>query len=284
MADETAVLDPEDTGEAAEEQEAVAPAENTEAGADAETEGAEATENEEAEEPPVTRADLERELKAQKARLEESFRQKEENARREAEEKATREAYTQRLTTGQQAINGQAFREFAAMYKAATDQGLEQIPQQWLGTAAAKLGDAAFVTQHSLYQQFISQQFDREFDGFRIPNDIRARMDSATQSMNFGDQVKSWFEAMVAAVREKETPKLKDELKKQADEARKTAQQRKQDDGPRPTGNLSAGAPGKVLTLKEIDEMPVSKWNTYSDKERKDMLDRAYELAAKGRN
>lgn len=280
-ADETAVLDPEDTGLATEEQEADELAENTEEDADAETAEAEETENEDDDdEPLLSKGEVEKLVKAERAKAEESFRQKTENAERAARDRANADAFTAQQQQAEQARNGAVYRGFAQMastIKAVIDRG-DDINPQWLqteiGKYAGQASSMAFVTLRNQWDTTTNEWLEKSFPDFRPPKELAQKTTRAIHAGDQAAQAEALFETIEAAVREKLTPVLKKELAEAGKSAGKTAAIKNADQSsksaPRPTNVTGGPSAGLSLTTAELDSMPPSAWGqlTADQKER----------------
>lgn len=285
---ETAVLDPEDTADATEEQAEETSPENTEGQDDAENgEGEEeSTESEDDDEPTLTKAEVDKLLKAREASVRESERQK-------AEHKAQQDAYTQKVSQAATVRKSAALahlNETAATVAQVLESG-QKVNPQWLSQRHAALADA-------LDGMAFTEQYDAiygEFRGYLKSNDLKLPPEAEEALMVAGRSLKpdamfgSLMKAMEAAAVEKLTPTLKktvtDELAKAKTTAGlKSSAERK---SPAPTTGLDSGG-GRNLTLAQIDAMSASEWQSIGkgDKDggrqaRSAVLARAHERARK---
>lgn len=210
-------------------------------------------------EPEVfTKEDLDRELKAQEARLKESARQREENARKEAQTQAQTEAYRRRLTEAEQTLTTGAYRSLVG--------GVKQIQRdiengetvsdenvtRWLGGLAKSLGDAAFVNQDAAYAEAFNWYLAEQFPDYKPERELARFLEVAVANRQMADIVTARNALMEAAITSKLTPKLREAVEAELAEANgaakkvadlKGADETRKGSTARPTG--VAGSPGR---------------------------------------
>ncbi len=282
---ETAVLDAEGTVDATEEQ-AELP-ENTEGQDDADTgEGEEeSTESEDDDEPKLTKAEVDKLLKAREASVRESERQK-------AEHKAQADAYAQKISqaaTIRQSAAMAHLNETAATVAKVLESG-SQVNPQWLQQRHQALADAldgmAFTEQHDIiYGEFRAYLKSNDL---KLPADVEESLMTAQRSLRPDAMFGSLMKAMEAAAVEKLTPAVKKTVTEELAKAKTTAGLKgAADKKPAPTTGLDSGG-GRNLTLEQIEAMSASEWSAIgkTDKDggrsaRAAVLARAHERARK---
>ena len=147
-------------------------------------------------EPEVfTKEDLDRELKAQEARLKESARQREENARKDAQAQAQTEGFQRRLTEAEQTLTTGAYRSLLGGVKQIQDQienGNEVSPEnltRWLGGLAKSLGDAAFVNQDAAYAEAFNWYLAEQFPDYKPERELARFLEVAVANRQMADIV-----------------------------------------------------------------------------------------------
>ena len=247
--------------------------------ADAQTDS-EATEGEEDAAPKtLTIEEHEKVLKAERAKLEESYRQKTENAQKAAQTAANAEAYRANVTKAQRDQAGAIFNEFnagiASVIKA-RDNGEEVgVNPDWLANIAVRQADAAFWSQDSAIASFFDARTAQTNPGGRKPPELAADLENAlplhaTDPNRPAQVLSARLAIMEASVREQLTPKLREEIEAEVraelGAAGKTAAMKENDAAragqPKPTGvgtapnnnNLTL-ARLKTMTTKQILEL-----------------------------
>ncbi|MDE2106363.1 MAG: hypothetical protein KGL39_54610 [Patescibacteria group bacterium] len=265
---ETAVLDPEDTADATEEQELDAP-ENTEGQDDAENgEGEkEPTESEDEEdEPSLTKAEVEKLLKAREASVRESERQK-------AEHKAQADAYTQKVSQAATVRKSAAIahlNETAATVAQVLESG-QKVNPQWLQQRHTALAEAldgmAFTEQYdAIYGEFRGYL---KANDLKLPGDVEEGLLAANRALRPDAMFGSLMKAMEAAALEKLTPAVKKTVTEEMAKAKTTAGLKSSAErrSPAPTTGLGTGN-GRTLTLAQIEAMPSSEWHAIGANEK----------------
>ena len=252
--------EPEVTTETEESPESVLST-GTETGSpDAETDSDEPIEGEEDAAPKtLTVAEHEKVLKAERAKLEESYRQKTENAQKAAQTAANAEAYRANVTKAQRDQAGAIFNEFnagiASVIKA-RDNGEEVgVNPDWLANIAVRQADAAFWSQDSAIASFFDARTAQTNPGWRKPPELAADLENAlhlhaTDPNRPAQVLSARLAIMEASVREQLTPKLREEIEAEVraelGAAGKTAAMKENDAAragqPKPTGAGATGA------------------------------------------
>lgn len=305
MAEATALL--EVTAEEAEE---TPPAEEEELPEETETEDGPATETE-SEDPIAALSDddlrkhprIGAELKSLEARLNESFRQREENARNQAtaramEEKNSRELEALRGDVGRQYVSSAAdliakrvTERFTAWAKnpenqddfTVTQADIAEAISGSLGTVASSLVANSLDQAQKVFEEFRKKEYPDykpEEDLLRVQTQASLKRDLPTlyaanvalmlkaDRASYETKVRQDERERVLAEQRKDEQAIKTEKKAEANQAR-----------PRPTVvNGASGNPDLKFTLEEINGMSTSEWMaTSSDRlQRQRWLDAAH--------
>lgn len=285
MAEETALLDREDTGVSLPSQELDAP-ENDGDGESPETVAAESeTENDEPEQ--YSREEFDRRLKAELAKKEESYRQKLEHEKGVAAAKAEQDAYESRKKEANEVRNGRAFQELGTYVQWGVQNG-KLPPAEWLRKTADALSAMAFIDQHEAYTAQVDKFLRTEYPDYRVPRELAGEVERVVTKGDPEAMVNVHQKIMRAAILEAERPKLRKEIEAQLRQKSEDRDLEERDTQratePRPTRGGSSIGGGKplVLTTAEINAYPSSQWmRDYTAEERQKIYANTQEADSK---
>ena len=295
---DTAVLD-QDTGLSLPETPTEAPLEsgqpsegNGEVNGTPETDGQDSTETldsrydpDEVFEDPAVKAALEKKLKWERDKAEESFRQKREREVAEAKQQAELEASTRQYQENlQQAANyfgGTAAQGFENLVRRIAEDGIPDgwNPSQYFKDEGMKLfeGARSLITTQSaqdrintLGQNFpdwkASSQLNTEWTKALTARDPKALDEVFMKAVEDAtrQKVKAEIEAEAA-----KTAAQKEEEKQKAEELKRTEETR--DGFARPTAGVPVKG-RKLMTPEELDKIPMREWESYSKEQRDELI------------
>lgn len=261
MAQGTALLERQDTGISAEATGEEIPAESDELENIAETgTEEETTETEEGqeEEPDLRNTpQVQALLKDAEARLNESFRQREENARRSEREAATQTAYQNLRKAVDPAKAVDVYREIRAVMQKVYDDGAEPKEVEGAVWQAIQNNYAAGVARAADYIVNVTDGYlVEEFKGWTVPEDVNTQFMAAQGALDYPGMLKAALKAATVAADTRGYERGKKEATeavtkgvalKATDEARKAL--------PRPTTGGGGGPRSNTPTWKEVQKM-----------------------------
>lgn len=210
----------------------------------------------------------------------------------EMESKQTIEAYQRTSAAHNQWLNSTAASEIAGMIRWGVEkvesgqmtaaQVLAQINLQNIeGGTGLRLSSAIQTRDRQIVEQDQEAWLAKEYPGWRVPPELARKKEQALASGDTLAVRRIWREIDRAADREVELPKLAQKLaaenaakdKKAAGVEKALEGDKARASAERPTAVSGGGNSGSLaFTNKQIEEMSVTQWNSYTAEQREQIL------------